>query len=115
MTKRGTGLMEAFREAAKEARTRQHEDFWYAMFDDRSFLRIVGGKYSQVLDHHTSRTLAEKMIRGIHAYCNECRREVWCDMQGRAAPDERFELPGMELAVCRECQRQMVLMKLVGE
>ena len=36
-------------------------------------------------------------------------------MQGRAAPDERFELPGMELAVCRECQRQMVLMKLVGE
>lgn len=71
--------------------------------------------HSQVLEHHTSRFNAEKIIRGIHCRCNQCGREVWCDMDGRAKPEERFELPGMELAVCHECQRQMVMMKLVGE
>ena len=107
--------MAAFEKATQDAETRQHEDFWYAMFDDRSFLRIVDGKCSQVLDHHTSRASAEKIIRGIHAQCNECGREVWCDMEGRAAPEERFELPGLEIAICRECQRRMVVRQMVGE
>ena len=97
------------------AESRGHQGMLYAMFPDRSFLRILRDGTPQVLSHHTGKTHAEKIVRDVRASCSQCGNEVWCDMDGRPHKDHRFDLPGGSVTVCSPCQRNLVVRQLVGE
>ena len=101
------------------AKTVEYDSDIYARFGDKSYMRLLLGRGSnglpQVLSHHTSQFKAEKIIEGIHAYCDKCGVELWCNMEGDAAPDECFQFPGANIYVCKKCQREIVERSLLGE
>ena len=122
--KRGVALPDAVANALKTypADTTEHKAMLYARFSDRSYMRVVyegnslfKNGYSQVLDHHTSKFAADKIIDNIHAYCDKCGKEVWCNTDGRPSEEERFEFPGIIIPVCKNCQREIVKRSLLGE
>ena len=113
--RQGKDIREAFQLATQNAQTKLHGGNRYAMFDDDSFLRVVEDRYAQVLVHQSARFHAHKIVLNIHAYCDQCGEELWCDMNGRPNREQRFELPGTEIGLCTSCQRQLVVRALVGE
>ena len=116
LVKRGTTPGEALRETlgTYPAGTREHQGTVYAWFQDDSFFRIWRGD-AYVLTHHTQRTRAQKYILDIHAHCNQCGEELWCNLDGKTQEKHRFELPGQTVLVCDRCQRDLVVRALVGE
>ena len=119
---KGASLQESAEAVLKqeEAETAVHKERLYAKFPDHSFLEVVyrdhyGNEYAGVLTDNSGRSNADKIIKGIRARCHQCGKEVWCDMDGRAAEQNRFELPGAEIVVCRDCQRNLIVRALTGE
>lgn len=119
-TAKGISAQEAFIEVTTgpDIATGTRKETVYARFPDKSYMRLItirGEQMPQVLSHHSSKTQAEKIIQGINAACHRCGTELWCQMDGKTAQDERFELPGATVNLCKPCQRQIVTAHLVGE
>ena len=77
-------------------------------WDDR-FSRVY------VATNGSDKFSAMKVIDNIHAYCDQCGQEVWCDYDGEVREWDRFELPGRVATVCSPCQRDLVKRALIGE
>lgn len=131
--KGGMGVLEAAHEVATasggDVRTFVDGDTTYFEFPEdprayhpQSYLQVFpldkrhgDGYYCHVLSDNGSKFTAWKKMRDIRAYCSQCGKELWCDRNGRADEQRRFQLPGTEIFVCVPCQRSLVIRALVGE
>lgn len=74
-----------------------------------------GGDYPMVVVDNASRTRAEKAIQGVTLECDECGREIWCDLYGRGRDSDTFQIGAVKVHVCDPCQRSIVTRHIVGE
>ena len=135
VSKEGMSPRAAFGEAVKlhEATDwREHKDWIYARFNDPPLLdgRVYTNSYLRVAVRddwddrferfhialsNLDRFEYGKIIDDIHAYCDQCGRELWCERNGIPSEKNVFDLPGQRIFVCGPCQRDLVKRALVGE